>query len=116
MTEWERCRPWIEAALEHQDTHGIEDIERLVESGHAQFWPGRRCAVVTEVVSYPRYRALCLWLAGGDLDDLVALSRCIAAWGRAKGASRLVINGRPGWARALRRHGFTLRHVVAREI
>ena len=37
MTEWERCRPWIEAALIYADgTHSIEDIAAGIASGAAE--------------------------------------------------------------------------------
>ena len=46
---WTRCRPLIEAALDRGgDPYAIEDIERLLASGEALFWPGRKCAAVTE--------------------------------------------------------------------
>jgi hypothetical protein len=105
---WTRCRPWIEAALVHAGgTHAIEDVERLIALGRAHFWPGRRCAVVTEFYDYPRLRACNIWLLGGDLRDLLALEPAIAAWAQANGCARLMGGGpRAGWARALKTRGW----------
>ena len=80
---WARCRPYLQAALEHASgTHGIEDVAQLVEEGRAQFWPGARCAVVTEFYDYPKLRACNFWLLGGDLTELLAMLPAIEAWAR----------------------------------
>lgn len=105
---WTRCRPYLEAALAHAGgTHGIDDVARLIEEGRAHFWPGRRCAAVTEFYDYPRLRACNIWLLGGDLKELLALERVIDAWARAQGCGRLLGGGpRAGWARILRPRGY----------
>ena len=105
---WARCRPWIEAALAHDGGfHAIADVERAIADGEAQFWPGARSAVVTQFWMFPRARALNFWLAGGDLGELVDdLRPAIEAWARDRGCTRMVIAGRPGWARALKDFGY----------
>lgn len=110
-TEWARCAPWIEAALEWQrGTHTLEDVRAQIEAGKAVFWPGKRAAVVTEFFDYPRRRALNFWLLGGDPVELIKRMRpCIEAWGEANGATLFLGFGRPDqhhWAQALRRHGY----------
>ena len=112
MTEgeqaWARCRPWIEAALEYgRGSHTLDDVWRAVLAGEAHFWPGERCAVVTEFHDFPQLRALHYWLAGGDLDELLVRMRPdIEAWGRDLGCTRFTLAGRPGWRRALAAHGY----------
>ncbi|HUO23650.1 MAG TPA: hypothetical protein VMU59_14130 [Caulobacteraceae bacterium] len=105
---WARCLPYIEAALAHAGgTHDIEDVARLIEQGRAHFWPGRRCAVVTEFYDYPRLRACNIWLLGGDLKALLAMEPAIVAWARTQGCARLMGGGpRTGWARALAALGY----------
>lgn len=107
-SEWTRCRPWIEAALEYDGgLHEIGDIEAAITAGEAQFWPGENSAVVTQFWEFPRAKALNFWLAGGDLDELVRDMRTqIEPWARAHGCTRTVIAGRPGWSRALRACGY----------
>lgn len=106
--EWARCSPWIEAALEYGlGTHTLDDVRRIVGEGHAQFWPGRSGAIVTEIQVYPQGKVLHFWLAGGDFDELVQRLRpAIEAWGRAMGCTRSTITGRPGWLRAMKPHGY----------
>ena len=105
---WARCRPYLEAALEHADgAYALEDVARRVEEGRAQFWPGRRCAVVTEIYDYPRLKACNFWLLGGDLRELLALQPIIETWARAQGCTRMLGGGpRAGWARVLGSRGY----------
>src|SRR3954470_6587026 len=101
--EWRRCRPWLEAALEYDGGfYGIEDIRAEVEAGEAQFWPGERSAVVTQVWPFPKVRALHYWLAGGELSELRdTLQPTIEAWAAGQGCTRAIIAGRRGWLRTL---------------
>jgi hypothetical protein len=101
--EWARCSPWIEAALEWAGpTHLIEDVKAAIEAGEAGFWPFPNCAAVTELHTWPRMRSLNVWLAGGDLTELVetALPN-VETFARDQGCRMIVIPGRKGWSRAL---------------
>lgn len=106
--EWARCRHWIEGALEHDGgLYLIEDVEAAIEAGEATFWPGRESACVTQFWEFPRAKALNFWLAGGDLEELLGeMLPEIEAWARAHDCTRLVVAGRRGWARAMRKHGY----------
>ena len=49
MTELERCRVWIEAALEYGGgTHLFEDIAEAISEGRMQLWPAKDSCIVTE--------------------------------------------------------------------
>lgn len=110
MSEWDRCRPWIEAALaESAGTHDMADVVSGLVEGEYQFWPGERSACVTEIVEYPRRKALIFWLAGGDLEDMMTNIEPVArAWGEEHGCNLFLGNAvdRPGWARALSKYGY----------
>ena len=111
---WIRCRPFVEAALERAGgTHGVEDVARLIGEGRAHFWPGRRCAVVTEFYDYPRLRACNFWLLGGELKELMRMRPAIEAWARAQGCTRVLGGGpRRGWARLLRPAGYRPEWII----
>lgn len=112
-TEWQRCRSWIEAALEHSaGTHTIEDIEGRIAEGTMHFWPGKQCAAVTEVAAYPRKKLLSITYAGGDLNELLSLIPVWKSWGAHLGCSELIEAGRPGWERVLGRLGWKKEFVV----
>lgn len=117
--EWFRCAPFLDAALAHAGrTHALGHVARMIEAGEAQFWPGERAAMVTVVEDEPLERRLLIWLAGGDLEELVQRLRpAVEAWARTIGCHRTLIVGRPGWERALAREGYApLARVIAKEL
>ena len=107
--EWERCKPWIEAALEHcHGTHTIDDVLEEIIKGEAQFWPGKKSAVVTEWHVYPRKTYLHFWLAGGNMIELLeAMLPCIETWAKDQGCENFSMFGRQGWSRAMRSKGYS---------
>jgi hypothetical protein len=105
MTEWDRCRRWLLPALEPGCASESELVEDL-QAGRAQLWPGEASALVTQCVVDELGPCLHVWLAGGSLDEILAMRTGVEAWGRFHGCQRVTINGRKGWARALRRCGY----------
>lgn len=108
MTEWDRCAPWIQQALDYHGDglYSVDDIKGYVETGEAVFWPGEHSAVVTQFYDFPRTKGLNFWLAGGvkdgrGLDELKKMHDSISAWGKLNGCTLSYITGRSGWARAL---------------
>lgn len=110
--EWTRCRPWIEAAVARTGgTHTIEDIEKRLAEGTAQFWPGQRSAAVTQICEYPQAKWLSIWLAGGDLGELVGMVPTWRNFAAFHGCENISITGRRGWERVLGKHGWKARAV-----
>lgn len=94
-------RRQIEAALKHaDDSHSFEDIVAGVEAGQLQFWPGPNSVIITEIQTYPRYRALNFFLAGGNIRELEAMYTPIERWAQERGCDRAIITGRKGWERS----------------
>lgn len=113
MTELDRCRPWIEAALEYSGgTHEWQDIVDGIKSGHMQLWPAPRGCLVTEITVYPRKRVLHVFLGGGELDQLIDMHADVEAWGKAQGCAGATIIGRPGWERVYKNRGWKRLHTV----
>lgn len=99
--EIDRFRTHIEAALKFaDDSHSFEDIKAAVEKGELQFWPGFSSVIITEIVQVPRYRALNLFLAGGNRPELQAMLPEIEKFAEHVGADRIILNGRKGWLRS----------------
>ena len=103
VDQWARCSKYIEDALEYAGgSHTLQDVMLAVAEGKAQFFPLDKSAIVTEIVDYPQ-KAMCrIWLAGGDLDELLEAEAAIAAWAKTLGCSGMEIIGRRGWSRQLK--------------
>src|SRR5262245_38578511 len=116
--ERELWRPWIEAALEYSGgTHTIQDIKAAIEAGRMGLIPLERSAFVVEIVEYPRLKALHIFLAGGDLDELRSCNARMDATAKALGCSRITIAGRRGFVRTLKDLGYRERwSILAKEI
>jgi hypothetical protein len=102
LAEWRRCRDWLVPALEDATE---AEVMTEVASGRVQLWRGARSAMLTQLVLAHEPYVL-VWLGGGDLQELMAMRPGVEAWARAHGARAARINGRRGWARALRSAGF----------
>ena len=104
--------------MERDGTHDLSDVWKLVMADEAQFWPGEQSAVITEVLNLPKVKALHVWLAGGEMDELInKMLPAVEAFARAAGCNRLSIAGREGWERMLRGKGYDPAwRVVAKEL
>ncbi len=105
-SQFARCRPWIEAALQFDGEDTAEAVLDDLLSGHAQLWPGDHCAIVTQCIRGPEGGTIHAWLAGGILSELLALRTGIEAWGRSMGCCFATIQGRKGWDRLYRPLGY----------
>lgn len=109
MKEWLVARQWILPAVTDEDDTEPVIVARLL-AGTAQLWLGSRSAMVTEMNGDPR--ALHVWLGGGDLHELLSFTPGVAAYARTWGCSELTLQGRKGWARALRHLGFVGEEIL----
>jgi hypothetical protein len=102
VDDFNKSWPHLKKALRYTGgTHTKRDIFDGVASGDFQIWPGHRSAALTEVIKYPQKRAVRVFLAGGQLDELKKVEARICAWAREIGATRVEIAGRRGWLRSL---------------
>lgn len=110
--EIDRCKPWIEAALEYSGgTHTFNDIVNGLIKGVLQLWPAPRGCIVTEIVVYPQKKILNVFLGGGELDQILDMHNDVIQWAKAQGCVALSMSGRPGWKKSLEKHGWNQQHV-----
>ena len=103
LDELERLAHHIEAALAYSgDTHSLLHVVDAIKDGSAQFFPLENSVIVTEIVDYPK-RAVCrIWLAGGEMDELIEAEKSIVEWAKSHGCDGMEIIGRKGWERQLK--------------
>lgn len=106
--EFEKARPYLEAALA-KDPTGTWDIDTIRDRylrGDVQLWHGSRYAGITEVLNYPKRRVVLVHLAGGELDAILDHFEDLETFARIVGATGIEVMGREGWARVLKNRGF----------
>ena len=99
----ENARAFLEPALDPDEPFIWADVEARIHNRTAQLWFGQGCAMVTEIVG----DAIHVWLGGGSLAGLLSLRPHVEETARFWGCKRATINGRLGWDRALKPHGYT---------
>jgi|TARA_R100000482_G_scaffold91188_1_gene37485 hypothetical protein len=105
--ELDRCKPWIEAALDRGgNTHIFEDIVDGVKKGLMQFWPADDACAVTEIICYPRKKVLHIFLAGGNMDTIVDMDESAVHYAKLSGCTGMSVAGRKGWQRVLDKKGY----------
>lgn len=115
--EWARCRPWLKRAVERSGFYTIEYAEAEIEAGDMHFWPGERGAVLTRFVEYPKGKALVLFAIGGarnaSLDELLEkIQPRIDAFAETNGCRWVIGNGRKGWEKVSKKHGYKVQWLV----
>jgi hypothetical protein len=113
MNELERCRGWIEDALEYSGgTHIYEDIVEAVIEGRMQLWPAKKSCLVTEITAFPRKKVLHFFLAGGELDEILEMHEYVVQWAMKQGCESMTLTGRKGWVKALNSKGWKSQLVL----
>lgn len=113
VEELVRCKPWLEAALEHTGgTHTLDDVVQAIAEGTMQFWPAPRGCAVTELISFPKKKVLHIFLAGGEMDQIIDMDSSAVEFARMNGCTGMSIAGRKGWSRVLKEKGYKESYTV----
>ena len=103
LDDWERCKGFIEPALEYAGhSHTIDDVWDAIDNKYAAFFPFEKSAIVVEIVKYPQAKSCRIWLAGGDMDELMEAEKKVAKWAKSEGCDGMEIICRHGWKRQLK--------------
>ena len=76
-----------------------------------QLWAAPKGCIVTEIVVYPRKKVVNLFLAGGELDQIMDMEHDIGKWAERQGCTGGMMTGRLGWKKPLSENGWKLKHV-----
>lgn len=120
MTDWAGYLKWRPAFAAAMDVrlYTPEWLDARILAGTALLWLSEGAAAVTEIRTYPTgaYEVHGLVAAGdvGQVRDLIVPQ--VETWGREIGALGIVVESRPGWARALRPAGFEPHQLAVRKI
>ena len=95
-----------QALLMAGDLLTIDDLRTLAMAGRVQWWGDERAAVATEVMTYPRRRILNLFMAAGELGEILALQKQLDDFAQAEGCTHMAAHGRPAWGLVGRKLGW----------
>jgi hypothetical protein len=113
MDQLVRCKNWIEAALAYSGgTHSFQDIVDGVLSGAMQLWAGKSGCAVTEISVYPRKKVFHVFLAAGDMEQIIDFQDSAIQFAKMNGCDSMTIAGRSGWKRVLDKHDWHEQFVV----
>jgi hypothetical protein len=112
----------LEKALQYGGpTHRVSDVVQLINDKKAQWWSAGDGCIVTEVLTYPLFKAINYWLICGELRDCLALEEQINTAAIGHGCEVALAAGRRGWGRVAaptgwRPHGYTFWKPLTREL
>jgi hypothetical protein len=95
----------------------LEWLEGRILDGSARLMQSDNAAIIVELRQFPggAIDVHCL-IAAGDKDEIIKeLAPRAEAWGLENGAVAAVVESRPGWARALKPHGYEVAQVAVRK-
>ena len=113
---WAHAAPMLQRAIDRccDGCWEIDDVKLAVMEGRMQFWPLNNAAVITEILEYPRKKALNCWLCGGSFEEMAAISPALEKFARDNGCYALYGAGRKGWTKKLTAFGWQPDYHVKR--
>ena len=103
----EPYRLQIERALKYtRGTHIWADLVKGVRDAEMHFWPAEKSFLITEIMVFPQKRSLHVFLAGGDLDEIMEMRPSVEDFARRLECDFVTLAGRLGWKKVLSDNGY----------
>ena len=113
-----RIRDLLAQGLEYDTHYSVEDVLSEVAAMRATLWVRDNSVAVTNIIDCPQGRRFNIWVAAGDMQELIAeMYPEFEKQAREFGCKTVTITGRRGWVRAMKDVGFKeVATVVAKEL
>ena len=120
MIDWRRAVPLLQAALDAEKPRPlwrVEDVYAAVRDGSAHLLQSDNAVmVVTSPDPYPTGEVVMeAWLAGGRLDEVLAMVPALEQRARFSGCTIAQVVGRAGWVKTLAPHGYKQEAIILRK-
>lgn len=103
---YEQWRPALAEAVDGR-LYTIEYLDALVIEKRAFMWASEDAAIIAEIKMFPTgAKAIHCLVAAGSLEGVMHLAPIVEEWGRARGCIGALVEGRAGWAKALKGRGY----------
>jgi hypothetical protein len=100
--KWAPHRDGMLKAIEAtHGTHTEDDVLAMILAGSLRLTVSEKSAIVTEVCTYPRMKALNAFLCSGKLADIIAHEPTLIALAKEHGCTRVTFGGIPKWEAAM---------------
>jgi len=97
----------LQKALDHGgNTHTVEDVFEALQSGQMQMLWKESSGIVTQVDQYPRKRVMTVFLAFGDLEEVMNMQPQLVQMARGMECDFIGMSGRMGWNKVLPKYGW----------
>jgi hypothetical protein len=120
MSDFDRCAPWLDAALKAQSRSlwTLDDVRKEIEAQEAYLWMDDAAAMVTTISDWPgaNERLIESWLAGGEMEGVQRIRARAEDWAKQMGCTQVHVTGRAGWVRALAKFGYEPYTVTVRKM
>jgi len=101
LERFNKAWPVLEKATTKVTTLSREFVWNELASGRSRLWTNKESAGVTSFRDLPNgEKAVFIWLGAGNLAEIKEVLPKIERHGRARGCSRVMLQGRLGWMRA----------------
>lgn len=120
---WKDIVNFIEEGVKYCDgKYTVEDIFKLILKHQIILWvvyndgEGKAIGcVLTQVIDYPKVRALSVFLlAGHSFKQIMLVYDDLIQYAKSIGCAKLELSGRPGWEKLLKPLNFEKTHIVMR--
>ena len=114
VEKFKECEKFIADALEYcNGTHDLQDVADQIARGELQLCPANETALVSQIITYPKRKAIHIFLAGGNIDELINMEESVFTWAKMQGCDMLTFSGRLGWSRSkLKQRGYKVDHMM----
>ena len=82
-------------------THKLQDVYDLLLKNQCQLWVAKNSALVTIIQKNPIGIFVTIWLAGGNLNEIISIEKSVTQWAKEMKARSILILGRKGWVKKI---------------
>lgn len=97
------------------NTHTLADIKDALDRREMQAWVKGDSFAITSVHQAPRKKILNVFLAVGELEDVLSLEPQIEDFARSEGCDFIEAIARPGWRRSAAHRGWKSKQEIYRK-
>ena len=114
---WAIIKPKVTKALNHGIQNNDENyVYDQLLTGQARLWVNKDSWIISTFETLNIGKCITIWLASGDKHNLFAMYDVISKYAKQNGCKSMLINGRKGWVRFLKKHNFKPLSILRKEL